>query len=407
MDIICARTGRHLVNVEAARECSREHDHCNACPYDKKSNEPVIHFVSESVGAKARLDLDKLMTDINAHLKAKKAKPVQTKRSMSMDNREASHMEHPPACTCADCVAKRLKKQRKVEEQTSPGDSSVKRREKISSKPPTKTPKGCLAFLLIFALSMVGLGISLFIRNTIPLWLLVGASTIYSIEKWFSLTTKRARPLGKFYRFVLNLSLLSLLGLLIWTGIKVFSGNFLSSPLIGGCLLLAEFILFIWVWKVTARNSWRWPSMKLTVVSVIGIALVLAFAGVQPLAGYKDTLISEVGGLVERGEEMVVEVTSPSPSGSYTRTESLLSIPVGQRTVSFSKDTLTMETALGQKGVFRYRFVPIGDFLKTVSAVEATGIWMENVVTGEGTLTPFRYIVEEDIVVFGEAAYYK
>ncbi len=156
-------------------------------------------------------------------------------------------------------------------------------------------PNWLKALLLIFALCTAGLAISIAIGSFIPLWLLLGFSLLYSIEKWFYYLTGRHKALGKLYRLLLNLSILSLLGLIVWSGIKLFSQQLGQSALVGSLMLLVEFALFIWMWRVVAKNSWRQPSMKLTIFCFICLFLVFSFAGVSPLSTYKDTLITKWG----------------------------------------------------------------------------------------------------------------
>ncbi len=140
------------------------------------------------------------------------------------------------------------------------------------------------ALLFIFFLSVFGIGISIFIGSFIPFWILFGFSFIYSIEKWFHYFTRKYTGLGRLYRLLLNLSILSLLGLLVWTGIKLFSQQLVQSSLVGSLIFLAEFCFFIWIWRVVSKNRRRWPSMKLTIFSLIFLFLVLAFAGVSPFS---------------------------------------------------------------------------------------------------------------------------
>ncbi|MFC1980102.1 hypothetical protein ACFLVS_04540, partial [Chloroflexota bacterium] len=147
---------------------------------------------------------------------------------------------------------------------------------------------------MVFALSLVGWGISVLVGNSIPFWFLFGFSVFYSIEKWLNYYTRKYKIIGKTYRLLLNLSLLSLLGLIIWSGIALFSQRFMHSPLIGSLVFLAELAIFVWFCKVFARNSWRQPNMKLTVFSIICLFLVFAFAGVQPMAFYKDATIGKI-----------------------------------------------------------------------------------------------------------------
>jgi uncharacterized protein YkwD len=106
---------------------------------------------------------------------------------------------------------------------------------------------------------------------------------------------------------LLNLSILSLLGLIIWTGIKLFSQQFVQSPLVGSLIFLAEFCIFIWMWRVVAKNSWRWPSMKLTVFSLICLFVIFAFAGVNPFSDYKTSLITRYTAWTEDMERSRLE----------------------------------------------------------------------------------------------------
>jgi len=151
-----------------------------------------------------------------------------------------------------------------------------------------------LALLLVFTFSIIGLVINVLVGNIIPFWILLGFSLIYSVEKWYGHETKKHKWLGKLYRLILNLGILSLVGLVIWSGTKLFSHHFVQSSLIGSILFLAEFAFFIWVWRVVSKNSWRWPSMKLTVFTLICLFLVFAFAGVQPMSSYKDTALNKI-----------------------------------------------------------------------------------------------------------------
>jgi len=157
-----------------------------------------------------------------------------------------------------------------------------------------RIPNWLKALLLILTLSLVGLRISTFVESYIPFWLLLGFSLFYSIETWFYHPTRRHKGLGKLYRLILNLSVLSLLGLLTWSSIKLFSQQPLHSPLVGALVFLAQLMLLIWVGRVVSRNSWRWPSMKLTVLWLSVVGIVLAFAGVQPMASYKDGIATRL-----------------------------------------------------------------------------------------------------------------
>lgn len=159
--------------------------------------------------------------------------------------------------------------------------------------PPFRIPNWLFALLLIFALSILSLGLNALTKSPIPLWLLLGFSVIYSIEKWFNYFTRKSKALGKLYRLVLNLGILSILGLLIWSGFQLVAKQLAHTPLTGSLVFLAEFVFFVWMWRKVAKNSWRWPSMKLTIFSLICLALVFTFAGVPPLSTYKDNLVTK------------------------------------------------------------------------------------------------------------------
>lgn len=103
---------------------------------------------------------------------------------------------------------------------------------------------------------------------------------------------------GMIYRLILNLAVLSLLGLLIWSGVALFTQDFMRSPLVGSIVFIIELIVFVWLFRVVLKNGWRKPSMKLTVFSLICLFLILAFAGVQPMAEYKNAAIDSITDIV-------------------------------------------------------------------------------------------------------------
>lgn len=172
------------------------------------------------------------------------------------------------------------------------GNDTNKNKTAAIAKPPM--PKWLIALLLIFTLSFIGLVINVLIGSFIPFWILFGFSIILSLEKWFSYDTRKHKLLGKLYRLILNLAILSLIGLVIWSGVRLFSHQFVHSAIVGSILFIGELAFFIWAWTVVTKNSWRWPSMKLTIFSLICLFVVFSFAGVQPLAGYKNTALNKI-----------------------------------------------------------------------------------------------------------------
>lgn len=164
----------------------------------------------------------------------------------------------------------------------------------VRSRSGQRDARAVIPPLVVFVAIFNGMVLSLLLGTAIPFWLLLGFSSIYATERWYGRVTRRYKALGEFYRFVLNLSLLSLLGILVWSCVLLFSGHFLSTQLLGSSVVIGEFVGFIWLWKVVARNSRRWPSMKLTVFSLLAVAALLGFAGVEPLATYKAQMSREV-----------------------------------------------------------------------------------------------------------------
>jgi signal transduction histidine kinase len=167
----------------------------------------------------------------------------------------------------------------------------------MSTKSNYKISYWILSLLFFVAITIAGFGINLLINSLIPLWLLLGFSIIFSIEKWFIKYTLKYKIAGKIYRIILNLSLISLLALLIWSGVLLFTQQFMQNAIIGSLLFVAEIIFFIWIIKIVKRNSWRWPSMKLTFLCIIALFLIFSFAGVSPFKTYKDNIISSVSNI--------------------------------------------------------------------------------------------------------------
>ena len=224
---------------------------------------------------------------------------------MPIQDRDYIRGRHPPNCSCAECTNKRLSKMRGGADENdiygrppygrSPLGKRVdkSRGHKAYSHRP-RIPNWLKPMLLIGAASVGGLTASRFVGTLIPFWLFLGSSVFYSIEKWLGYYTRKYKIVGRTYRLILNLSLLSLLGLLVWSGVSLFTQQFMQSPLIGSLVFLLELAVFIWLCRVVSKNGWRQPSMKLTVFSLICLFFMFSFAGVQPLSDYKDNLLSSI-----------------------------------------------------------------------------------------------------------------
>jgi hypothetical protein len=152
--------------------------------------------------------------------------------------------------------------------------------------------KPIIALVVTLTVSVIALIISSIVGNILFFWLLFGFASTLSLEQWLSYYTKKYRPISIFYRVVLNLSVLSVFWVLIQSVIKFFTTKPLTFPILNSVLIVLEFALFIWLWIVISKNSWRWPSMKLTLLAVACVGLLLSFVGLEPLASYKDKTIA-------------------------------------------------------------------------------------------------------------------
>jgi len=174
---------------------------------------------------------------------------------------------------------------------TSTNDSSAE--TSFPSKNKTlNTPKWVMALVFVLALSLIGFGIGLFVGNYISLWVLIGFACIFSLEKWFIKYVTKQKATHRIYRLLLNLAILSLLGLLVWSGIQLFSHQFFKSALIDSVIFIGEFVFFVWIWVIVAKHSSQWPSMKLTIFSIIVLFIIFAFAGVSPFLEWKDSFFA-------------------------------------------------------------------------------------------------------------------
>jgi len=136
----------------------------------------------------------------------------------------------------------------------------------------SKLPNWLRAAVFVLICLSVGLAIYLWTRNYIPAFLLFGFSFIYSIERWFTYFTRKHKPAGMLYRLLLNLSILALFGLLVWSGFDLFSPGHGTQAVFGSLIFLGELALFIWLWRVVSKNSWRRPSMKLTLACLAAVS---------------------------------------------------------------------------------------------------------------------------------------
>jgi serine protease Do len=98
----------------------------------------------------------------------------------------------------------------------------------------------------------------------------------------------------KIRKLFLSLLVIAGLGLVTWTGYLLFTHE--SDPISGTVTLLLEIGFLIWIISVLRSRKYKRikPSFKLVFFSVVGITLVCAFAGIEPLATYKDTSLNVI-----------------------------------------------------------------------------------------------------------------
>jgi len=133
----------------------------------------------------------------------------------------------------------------------------------------------------------------------IPLPLCLGVSVVFSIEKWHRELTSRFKPLSALYKLGLNLAVAALIILLAWTGAGAYRQTLGVSNTVAGFIFGGEIVALAYLLKVFSDNSWRRPKFVPTLLLALLVAAVLAFAGIEPLASYKDRLIELAVSLYE------------------------------------------------------------------------------------------------------------
>ena len=341
MDIICAKCGKHFSSIESAREHS---GHCK-----ETSESESIRWIPAPGSRITPEEWESLMKLINPQrisaTTPSNLEPTAVESTSSEGSAEPD-ITMPPTSS---------KKSKGTLEKKEIVKNKIK---KISN---CKINKWLIALLFIFTLSITGLVVSIFIKSFIPLWLLLGFSFIFSIEKWFYYFTRKYKALGKLYRLLLNLSILSLLGLVIWSGIKLFSQQLDYSQLVGSLIFLAELVFFFWMWRIISKNSWRWPSMKLTMFSILCIVIIFAFAGVKPFADYKTSLITRYTAWTEDMERSRLEKEAAEKAEEQEKIQEAIAMmpipvkeaPVKSETASGLTTTQALEIEEAEQEAFR------------------------------------------------------
>lgn len=303
MDVICGKCGKHFSSIESAREHS---GYCKAI-----SKGEAIHWVSPEKSKISPVEWDALIKSLTPADKlqtpdtpATQETPHQvTKIECSKCGQLLYYYPQPAWWKCKNCntiyTHDELFKAPSSTKNSGQLKTEAPKHEDRNTSPKAHNPDynphpWLLALLLTFTASILGLVMSLILGNSSPFIILLGLSIIFSVEHWFYSQTIKHRLAARSYKIFLNLLTLYLLGLMFWSGIKLFSKTLSQSPLAGSIVFIAELVCLVVAIRLVQKYRRRWPSMKLTFFTLSALFLILAFAGVEPLSTYKDEGLSKI-----------------------------------------------------------------------------------------------------------------
>lgn len=173
-------------------------------------------------------------------------------------------------------------------------------------QPPTTLAVNITRAIVIVA----GVGILLGIWGAPNTWgiLVLAAGLLIAVLALRDVIAYRSRFM-KIRKLFLNLLVIAGLGLVAWTGYLLFTHQ--TDTTSGTVLLLLEVGFSIWIISVLRSPKYKRikPSFKLVLFPLLGIALVCAFAGIEPLATYKDVSLDFVTTQVGKVAEFFKETT--------------------------------------------------------------------------------------------------
>jgi uncharacterized protein YkwD len=226
------------------------------------------------------------------------------------------------------------------------------------------------SLVVIFAAAWLGVIANSLTGSEIPIWLLLGFALIFSSERWLYRYLSHYRVSRWSYKLLLNLSILALFILLVWSATSLFSKHMGISPIVGVVIFVAEFVVFVWVWSVIrVRRRFR-PSVKLTILSVAALFIVSAYAGVQPLTSYKDQAVQKTDVWLRS-----LKQSKAAPS-AINQTPNLSKIPATRLSPTIATPTVsqTYETIFNnfrrQNGLQPLIFDPLLNSIAASRAVE-------------------------------------
>jgi uncharacterized protein YkwD len=207
---------------------------------------------------------------------------------------------HPPNCTCRECTQRRLKASKNA---SRTGVCPVCRRKSLFYNSHSGRYE-CLNLRC----KATGRTLSE-IRRTRPIYPpRISLPPLQAIKKWTPQRLWWHVPLA-IRKLFLNLLVIAAFGLAVWTGYILFTHQ--TTPVKGTIVFLVVVGFLIWFISVVRSRRYRYtkPSFKLVFWALVGICLVCAFAGVEPLSTIKDEGIAWVG---EKWETVTTSFQSPA-----------------------------------------------------------------------------------------------
>jgi len=160
---------------------------------------------------------------------------------------------------------------------------------------------------------VIGLSILLGIWGAPNTWgiLVLAAGLLVAVLALRDVIAYRSRFL-KIRKLFLNLLVIAGLGLATWTGYLLFTHQ--TDATSGTVMFLLEVGFLIWVISVLRSPQYKRikPSFKLVFFSLLGIALVCSFAGIEPMSSVKDRATTWVGEKWETFASVTPTPTSPT-----------------------------------------------------------------------------------------------
>jgi S1-C subfamily serine protease len=174
-------------------------------------------------------------------------------------------------------------------------------------QPPTTLAVNIIRAMVI----VVGVSILLGIWGAPNTWgiLVLAAGVLIAGLALRDVTAYRSRFL-KIRKLFINLLVIAGLGLVAWTGYLLFTHQ--TNATSGTVTFLLEVGFLTWIISVLRSHKYKRikPSFKLVFFSLLGIALVCSFAGIEPMSSVKDRATAWVG---EKWET----VTSVTPAPTF------------------------------------------------------------------------------------------